>query len=752
MVRRSVALVAAFVSLSLAAQPLYVSTPQPISAIRSGIPTGSVQFPLMASNDTSFLMSWADDRFVTGSGNQAFASGLLTRVDANGVSLDASPITLPFLLRGIVWTGSEWIVGGHSALARISAEGKVLEIRQFGRTFDAYGLAWTGNRVVVVGSAFGDEGPIVSQSNSGLMALTFDAALNAVGADQLTDTPAEVIGIAGDGQSAMALWRGLPGLSQGKDLHAASFGPDGLVQQSGALHIEELAAFPDALPIASTGTGYVVLYPRAIDSQYQGLWLERDLRTRSIPLNFPLGLDGAFVREGTYLTRYSADAGRLLATHFTTDGFLASSPRVVGTLSSSHSSSPALVAAGINGRTVVGYVSELTSGLPSGELKVRAFTPPAFSKATERVLTGPGALAQDFPDSASTASQSLVAWRERTSASQWAVYATRLDRSARVLEPNSLLLATPCGQTSPAVATDGRDFLVAWYDEQGISTAAIRSDGTFATRHSTGFAKPCGQNLMRLVSNGTDYLLVWLENNNGRGNWDLVALRLRADGTPIDPQPLVVGRLRTLVPSAVTFHAASNGLDYLVAWWGEAARVTSQGALPDQGRTILLGVGQARTLWWNGKTYVAEMTSVEVSRFIRIGSDGTGGRLPAGPHEVPVRFPLGPGSLTIGLHSATACDPTGCWVAGTSRQSTGYDTLTAIRYEDDGKQITIRREDVANLSYSSVNDLSAIPAGIVNAGRPAFLYLPQRMEQPFSSVHRLMIAPFEILRGRAARH
>jgi hypothetical protein len=750
MVRRSVILVAAFASLSLAAQPLRVSTPQPISVIRSGIPSGSVHFPVIASNGTSFLMSWADDRFLAGMGNQAFASGLLTRVDANGLSLDPSPITLPFVPRAIVWTGNEWIAGGRRALARISAEGKVLDIEEYGEgPFGAYGLAWTGNRVVVVGSSFGEEGPI-TQSATGVKALTYDAALNLDSVRNVTDTPAEVIAVAGDGQSAIALWRGLPGHSQGRDLQAASFGPDGLVQQIRALGVDDMEAFPAGLPIASTGTGYVVLYPRAIDSRLQGLWLERDLRTRPIPLNFPLGQNGAFVREGSHLTRYSADAGRLLETRFTADGFLASSPRVVGTLNSSEGSSSdssvsALVAAGIDGRTVVSYVSK-------GELKVHVFAPPAFSEASERTLTAPGALAQDFPDSASTASQTLVAWRERTSAHQWAVYATRLDQRAKVLDPDSLKLATPCGRTSPAVATDGRDFLVAWYDEQGISTAAIRSDGTFATRHSTGLATPCGETLMRLVSNGTDYLLLWLEKRKGATvAWSLIAQRLRADGTPIDV-PLFVGRLETLLPSAVTFHAASNGQDYLIVWRGEAARVTSHGALPDKASKIPLGVGQARTLWWNGKTYVAEMTNLEVSRFLRIGSDGSGGRSSSGPHEVPVPFPSGPGSLTIGWRSAAACDPSGCWVAGTSRHRFGRDTLTVLRYEDDGEQITIRRHEVANVSYSSVNDLSPIPAGIVNAGRPALLFLPQRMEQPFSSVHRLMIAPFEKVRGRAAGH
>jgi hypothetical protein len=751
MSRFMVVLATLFLCLSLVAQPLHVSTPQPISAIRSGIPTGSVQFPLVASNGTSFLLSWADDRVLAGTGNQEYASGLLTRVDVNGFSLDESPITLPFLPRAMVWTGSEWIVGGQRAMARISAEGKVLDVQEYGEApFRAQGLAWTGNRIVVVGSAFGEDGPIVTQSLTGVKALVYDANLELDSVRQLTETPAQVIGLAGDGQSAIALWRGLPGNSEGKDLQAASFGAGGLVQQIRELDVDNMAAFPVDLPIASTGTGYIVLYPRALDSRSQGLWLERDLRTRPIPLNFPLEQDGAFVREGSFLTRYSADSNRLVETRFTNDGFLASAPRVVGRLSTSHSSAPAIAAAGIEGRTVVSYVSKLASGLPSGELRVRAFTPPSFADAPERVLTGPGAFAQDLPDSASTASQSLVAWRERISAYQWAVFATRLDGNAKVLDPVSLKLATPCGRTSPAVATDGRDFLVAWYDEQGISTATIRSDGTFATRHATEFGA-CGEMLMRLVSNGTDYLLVWLEKRKGTIAWNVDALRLRADGTAIDSAPLVVGRLETLQPSGVTFQVASDGQDYLIAWRSEAARVTAQGSLPDQSPKIPLGIGQVRTLWWNGKTYVAEMTNLGVSRFLRIGSDGTGGRLPSGPHEVAVPFPAGP-SLTIGVQSAAACDATGCWVAGTSRGLDGRDTPTVLRYDDDGGQVTIRRSEVANVSYSSVNDLSPIPAGIVNAGRPALLFLPQRMEQPFSSVHRLMIAPFTTVRTRSARH
>jgi hypothetical protein len=98
------------------------------------------------------------------------------------------------------------------------------------------------------------------------------------------------------------------------------------------------------------------------------------------------------------------------------------------------------------------------------------------------------------------------------------------------------------------------------------------------------------------------------------------------------------------------------------------------------------------------------------------------------------------------------CDSAGCWAGATTRHPDGHDTLTAIRYEDDGTKITIRRQDVENVSYTSVCDSAPVSAEIVNVGRLAFLYLPQRMEQPFSSVHRLMIAPLAVPRARAALH
>lgn len=301
------------------------------------------------------------------------------------------------------------------------------------------------------------------------------------------------------------------------------------------------------------------------------------------------------------------------------------------------------------------------------------------------------------------------------------------------------------------MATDGENYLAAWHDQVGIGTAAIRADGMVTTRPSIGMrdGAPCGETPLRLVSNGTDSLLLWVEKPPASTNaWNLLGLRLRMDGSIIDPLPIAVGTITASHQGNVKFYAASDGQDYLIAWEGAAVRLSGEGALLDTTQKIPLGKGSVISLWWNGKTYIAQTSSNDGFRFLRIGSDGSGGRTPTGPQADPVPFPGG-GSFSYDL---PACDAAGCWVGGTVRQADGHDTLITIRYEDDGTQLTIRRQDVENVSYTAVCDFVPSPATIVNAGRPAFLFLPQRMEQPYSSVHRLMIAPFAVPRGRAARH
>src|SRR5207249_11337346 len=76
--------------------------------------------------------------------------------------------------------------------------------------------------------------------------------------------------------------------------------------------------------------------------------------------------------------------------------------------------------------------------------------------------------------------QLLVAWEDRRIDRQWGdVYAARLAPDGTMLDPTGLALGTGTGpQRAPAVAWDGRNFVVAWHDgKNGLAIARIGLTG-----------------------------------------------------------------------------------------------------------------------------------------------------------------------------------------------------------------------------------------------------------------------------------
>jgi hypothetical protein len=752
---------ALFVCLSIAAQPLHVGAPQPMSVSRTGVAAQATMSPLIASNGESFLVTWVDDRarVTYPLGNQTY-TGQAMRVGADGVPLDDVAIATEIMPKGVTWTGSEWLIAGQGGVARVSREGKVLDTKRLpaGIAFSyPGGVAWTGSAAVLIGETIEIVGSKVV--STGVRAVTVDAELNIVAVEQLSDTPSSPLGISGDGQSAMVAWRD-NGNVAGASIHVAAFGPDGLLRDKKVIAPYGTQRWGGGA-IGSTGRGYVLIYGNAAGSR-SGMWIERDLRTRGLgsfgPTVWTGLIDGApsLAWDGSVLTYYATSSmyfggpSQLTATRFSADGFLLASE---DTVMQWDLLVPSIAAAAIPGRTLLGYLNADRGWLGPAALKLRAFGSfTEFASAREPEAIERGAYEQEMPASASGTTQSLVAWRERVTPTSrsWPIYATRLDRDARVLDPQSLRLGdASCADLPPAIASNGREFLAAWYDANGIPAAVVREDGTFTKTHvafnHTGL---CGQRGLQVVSNGTDFLVLWptLKNPNRETEWTILGVRMRADGSAIDNSPFDV-----LETDTSFFKAASNGQDYLVAAHFKAVRVTSEGAVLDRTKPILIAAGYAVRLWWNGTTYVVEMADSNATRFMRIAGDGSGGRSPFGPQvdPTPGPWPL-PGSWGA-MWFSSVCDASGCWLPYNSIQANGKRAITMIRYDDDGTNITIRAQPT-DLTYESPIDLIAFPAGVVNAGRLALLYMPQRMDELGNGAHRLLVAPVVAARGRAVQH
>lgn len=82
---------------------------------------------------------------------------------------------------------------------------------------------------------------------------------------------------------------------------------------------------------------------------------------------------------------------------------------------------------------------------------------------------------QDQPAAASAGDATLVAWTEQTGRDARSVFATRIDRDGRSLDPDVISLHDGRIQGAPAVASNGSEFLVVWpeYDQASNSNRII---------------------------------------------------------------------------------------------------------------------------------------------------------------------------------------------------------------------------------------------------------------------------------------
>ncbi|MHA7630440.1 Ig-like domain-containing protein [Corallococcus sp. M7] len=192
---------------------------------------------------------------------------------------------------------------------------------------------------------------------------------------------------------------------------------------------------------------------------------------------------------------------------------------------------------------------------------------------------------------ASNGTDYLVVWREGSDA---ALYGTRLTSAGEVLHPSGIRLSpsTLSYASEPRLASNGTDYLLvfnAWTDEFTVSfLAAARISGTGellddpvlritdSARTSTPHA---------VASNGKDYFVAWTQSNGA--DLDIRGSRVTGAGAVLDPEGLVISADRYDQRSPAV---ASTGTDYLVVWAGFSggniphiygARVTETGTRLD---------------------------------------------------------------------------------------------------------------------------------------------------------------------------
>jgi hypothetical protein len=149
-------------------------------------------------------------------------------------------------------------------------------------------------------------------------------------------------------------------------------------------------------------------------------------------------------------------------------------------------------------------------------------------------------------------------------------------------------------QYSPWIAagSPGNGYLAVWYDYRGVRPAIfgarIKSDGTVQDTTGIAIATGVGYTNPRVYSNGNGYLVTWAVSYlDYYQNAGVYAVRLDAQGTVLDPAPLVVAANQTNVAEP---SAAYDGTNWLVSWYRyagttaydiSAARVPGEGPITD---------------------------------------------------------------------------------------------------------------------------------------------------------------------------
>jgi hypothetical protein len=208
---------------------------------------------------------------------------------------------------------------------------------------------------------------------------------------------------------------------------------------------------------------------------------------------------------------------------------------------------------------------------------------------------------QDTPALAFGAGRFLVAFAAAQDASRpeaKTVLAVRVDDDGDTLDSPALrVLRGIPAQRMPAAAFGGGNYLVAWQDfreDDGphIRVARVRPDGTLLDKNGLRLPSAPGASGPAVASDGRDFLVVWQEPGAGEGELAIRAARVSGSGALRDGTALELGTTSGLVRVAVAF----GGGRYLAVWSGNApgeppfsalhvfgARVARDGTVLDPG-------------------------------------------------------------------------------------------------------------------------------------------------------------------------
>lgn len=191
---------------------------------------------------------------------------------------------------------------------------------------------------------------------------------------------------------------------------------------------------------------------------------------------------------------------------------------------------------------------------------------------------------QQTPAVASDGTNYLVVWSDSRTGGP-SIYAIRVGPQGALLDSSAIRVSATAGwQNSPLVAWNGSSYLVIWVGQNTPVGRRVSPDGTILD--NADIMLPAPQQISSIASNGSDFLIV-----GSKSYQDIEAARISGAGIPLDTTGILIS---SAGGSQFYPRATFDGTNYFVVWQDSragthvyGARVAPTGAVLDPDGILL---------------------------------------------------------------------------------------------------------------------------------------------------------------------